>query len=134
MGWLNLTHMEQNSSKKILICGSRTITDEQAVFRILDEELFSDIPRIREIVSGGARGIDHIGEKWAHQHGIGVRLFVPQWEKGGVYGRSAGIVRNRQMVDYADEVIAIWDGQSKGTESTIGFARDQNKLRKVIKM
>jgi hypothetical protein len=115
----------RGTKMKILVCGSRTISDEKRIFEILDEELFKSIPYIEEIVSGGAIGIDRIAEKWADLHCIKIKQFPADWKK---YGRSAGIIRNKEMATYADEVLAIWDGESKGTESTIGFARKQNKL------
>ena len=67
---------------------------------------------ITEVVSGGARGIDTDGEHWAIGSGIPVKRFPADWDD---LGKRAGFVRNAEMADYADALIAIWDGKSRGT-------------------
>lgn len=94
---------------KVLVAGSRGILD----FNI--DELLSSI-ETKEIVSGGAIGVDKIGERWAKDHNIPIKIFLPDWKK---YGRSAGHIRNQLMVDYCDYAIIIWDGKSPGTRGTI---------------
>lgn len=69
---------------------------------------------ISEVVSGHARGVDQMGERWAKEHGIPVRVFPAEW---GKYGKSAGPKRNLQMAEYAEAVILLWDGVSRGTRS-----------------
>lgn len=80
-----------------------------------------------EIVSGGAKGVDSFAEAWAKLHLIPVKIFKPDWSAG----KKAGALRNRQIVDYCDELIAFWDGQSKGTKISIEMAKTANKLRMV---
>lgn len=77
---------------------------------------------VTEVVSGGARGVDKHGEEWAREHKIPVYRMPADWNK---HGRSAGPIRNRQMALYADALIAIWDGNSQGTEDMIEQARKQ---------
>lgn len=72
-----------------------------------------------EIVSGGARGVDRLGELLAYQKSIQVKQFIPDWDG---FGKKAGHVRNREMGDYADALIALWDGESKGTKGMIEYA------------
>jgi len=72
-----------------------------------------------EIVSGAARGIDQLGEEWAEAQGLPVKRFPANWKE---HHRAAGPIRNREMAKYADALVAIWDGQSKGTKSMIGLA------------
>lgn len=67
---------------------------------------------ITEVVSGTAKGVDTLGEYWARELGIPVKEFPADWNQ---YGKRAGILRNGDMADYADALIAIWDGKSKGT-------------------
>lgn len=100
---------------KVLICGSRTINDYNVVKKAIQDSGFY----ITEVVSGGAKGVDRLGEMWAREHNVRVKQFLPEWNK---YGKQAGILRNKEMVDYADAVIAIWDGESKGTKWTIDYA------------
>ena len=84
---------------------------------------------VSEIVSGGAKGIDHDAEMYAQLHGIKTTIFLPDYEK---YGKAAPIVRNKRIVDYADEVLAFWDGESKGTLSVIRYCEKQGKKITVI--
>lgn len=100
---------------KVIIAGSRSITR----FRIKDlREFMREIYEenndffINEIVSGCARGIDRLGEQYAVTYGIMLHKFPANWEK---FGLGAGPIRNEEMAEYADALIAIWDGKSKGT-------------------
>ena len=77
-----------------------------------------------EIVSGGARGVDRLGEQWGKQHNIPVFIMQAQWDK---YGRSAGYRRNEQMAQYADTLVAIWDGHSVGTKHMIDIMKRMQK-------
>lgn len=76
---------------------------------------------VHEVVSGGASGVDAQGEAWAHARGIPVRVFPALWRE---HGRSAGPIRNRAMADYADALVAIWDGASRGTADMIRAASE----------
>ena len=82
-----------------------------------------------EIVSGGARGVDSSAANFARESGIRLTLFLPEYQK---YGRAAPIVRNKQLVDYSDMVIALWDGKSKGTLSVIKYCEQTRKPCSVI--
>ena len=83
-----------------------------------------------EIVSGGAAGVDRSAAAYAEAHGISLVEFLPQYEK---YGRAAPIVRNKQIVEYADTVLAFWDGQSRGTLSVIRYCEKIGKPCRVIR-
>ncbi len=85
---------------------------------------------VDEIVSGGAKGVDSCAAAFARKKGIKLIEFLPEYEK---YGRAAPIVRNKQIVDYADEVIAFWDGKSKGTLSVIKYCEKTKTPCKIIK-
>lgn len=100
---------------KVIIAGSRSISSLGTVEDAVRRSGFS----ITEVVSGAARGVDRLGEQWAEREGIAVKRFPADWE---AYGKSAGFIRNRQMGDYADALIAIWDGKSKGTKGMIDYA------------
>ena len=82
-----------------------------------------------EIVSGGACGIDTLAETYANEHNIPLTVFLPEYEK---FGRAAPIVRNKRIVEYADEVLAFWDGVSKGTLSVIKYAQKIEKPCRII--
>lgn len=69
---------------------------------------------ISEVVSGHARGVDSMGERWAREHGVPIKVFPAEWNK---YGNTAGPKRNLQMAEYAEGAILLWDGLSRGTRS-----------------
>lgn len=82
-----------------------------------------------EIVSGGARGIDSCARAYAVANGLRLTEFLPDYD---TYGRSAPIIRNITIIDYADEVIAFWDGDSHGTKFVIDNCRKRNKKVTVV--
>ena len=99
---------------KTIIAGSRSITDPATVWEAIKQSGFT----ITEVVSGGARGPDSLGERWAKARSIPIKRFTPDWE----IGNHAGIIRNQQMAHYADALVAIWDGKSRGTKHMIDYA------------
>lgn len=92
---------------KVIIAGSRTIRDIK-LRQIIKESGFD----ITEIVSGDCRGIDHLGELYAEVEDIPIKKFPADWTK---HGKAAGPIRNQTMADYADALILIWDGESRGS-------------------
>lgn len=92
---------------KVIVAGSRQIEDFETLQALIAD---TDWP-IEEVVSGGCRGVDMMGERWAGEHDIPVRGFIADW---GHYGREAGELRNREMAAYADGLILLWDGKSPG--------------------
>ena len=106
---------------KIAVVGSRNLTEV-----IIDKYISSDVD---EIVSGGAAGVDACAAKFSKDMGIKLTEFLPEYKK---YGRRAPIVRNKQIVDYADKVIAFWDGSSRGTLSVIKYAKEQSKPIEIV--
>lgn len=84
---------------------------------------------ITEVVSGGAKGVDKLGEKWAISYGVPIKTFYLTNEDWLLFGNRAGIIRNQQMAEYADVLIAIWDGKSKGTANMI---EEMKKLDKPV--
>ena len=100
---------------KIAIVGSRSITVNN---------LGDYLPEnTTEIVSGGAIGVDRSARNYAKTHNIKLKEFLPEYER---YGRSAPLKRNLQIIDYADEVIAFWDGMSRGTRFVIENCKRKN--------
>lgn len=104
---------------KVIIAGSRDIHDIRIIERAVAKSGFA----ITEAVSGSARGVDQSGEFWAASKNIPIKTFPAYW---ATYGRKAGPLRNEEMAEYADALIAIWDGNSKGTRDMIDRARKHN--------
>ena len=106
----------------VAIVGSRKGLDWQ---RVRDEvERIISRAGVGTVVSGGALGVDRMAETVALARGKRVQVFYPDWRNNG---RSAGFMRNQQIVDIADEVYALWDGQSRGTADTIARAKKAGK-------
>lgn len=105
---------------KVIIAGSRTFTD-YAFLKKSCEHLLQNKERI-EIVSGGARGTDKLGERFAKEKEYGLKVFNADWN---TFGKSAGVRRNKEMANYANALIAFWDGKSKGTKHMIDFAKEK---------
>lgn len=104
---------------KYIIAGGRDFNNGVITRYILSQ--FTDID---EIVSGNARGADTQGRLYAEQYNIPYTLFPAQWD---TFGKSAGYIRNAEMADYADALIAFWDGKSKGTSHMIKTMKIKNK-------
>lgn len=99
---------------KTIIAGPRWIEDRRILKRALDGCPWSH--EITEVVSGGALGVDTLGEMYARAKGLPIKRFPAAWRGAdGTYNIRAGYVRNQQMVEYADALLAVWDGLSKGT-------------------
>ena len=106
---------------KLLIAGSRSIKDFDLSPYIPDS--------VDEIISGGACGVDALAEKYADSHKISKHIIRPQYS---LYGKAAPIVRNKKMVEIADEVLVIWDGKSKGSLATVKYAKEMKKNVNLI--
>lgn len=112
---------------RVIIAGSRDIDDysvaEPIILRGLDC-LDIEIPTITAIISGGARGPDRLGVRWACQHNVKFETFLANWNK---YQRTAGILRNVEMGKVADAAIFIWDGTSRGTAHMMEYMESMGK-------
>ncbi len=101
---------------KVAIIGSRDI-------KFLDLNMYLD-ENVTEIVSGGAMGVDTIAREYAIDNNIRLTEFLPEYDK---FGRSAPLRRNIMIIEYADKVLAFWDGKSRGTK----FVIDNCKKREI---
>lgn len=107
---------------KTIIAGSRRLPiHHDKIWLVSDAVHLSGWKdQITEVVSGGCRGIDLAGEMFAENYAIPVRRFLPEWENEG---KGAGPIRNSQMADYADALILIWDGSSRGSADMLRKAK-----------
>ncbi len=112
---------------RLAIVGGREFSDYELLKSSL-KQLQKDRTVI-QVVSGGARGADTLGERWADENGIDKKIFPAQWDR---YGKHAGFIRNKDIVRNCDEVIAFWDGKSRGTADTIATARLEGKKVTII--
>lgn len=107
---------------KVIIAGGRDFEDYQFLEDTL-WDLYGDrdygLRDVTEIVQGGARGADALGSQFAEVHNLPEREFPADWDK---HGKRAGYLRNEEMAEYADVLIAFWDGESRGTRHMIQTA------------
>jgi len=103
---------------KVAIIGSRGL---------VTNDLGKYLPNgVTEIVSGGAMGIDTCARAYASEKNIPLTEVLPEYRR---YGRGAPLKRNVQIADYADAVLAFWDGESRGTKFVIDYC---NRLSKPV--
>ena len=105
---------------KVIIAGGRDFDN----YDYLSETMKNLNIIVSEVVCGGARGADSLGEKWAQINDIPIKYFPADWDGLGNY---AGHARNKQMAEYADFLVAFWDGKSRGTKFVIDNCKKINK-------
>ena len=110
---------------KIAVVGSRTFND----YNTMVDAVSGFAENLDEIISGGANGADALAKKLAEDLEVGYTEFPADWNKNG---KVAGFIRNQQIVDASDFIIAFWDGESNGTKDTIDKARKAKKATLII--
>lgn len=106
---------------RIIIAGGRDFNDYGLLVKTMNH-LLSNIKDDITVVCGKARGADTLGERYAKECGFSVQYFPADWEK---HGKVAGYIRNTEMAENADALVAFWDGQSRGTRHMIALAKMQ---------
>ncbi|MGJ8549359.1 DUF2493 domain-containing protein [Winogradskyella wichelsiae] len=112
---------------KIIIAGGRSFKDYEKLHQVCTK-ILSQQNKI-EIVSGTANGADKLGEKFATDNGFSIKKFSANWDK---FGKSAGYIRNAEMAEYADALIAFWDKKSRGTLHMINLAKRADLKIRII--
>ncbi len=113
---------------KLIIAGSRNFTNYKKLCEVCDQ-ILQDQTNI-EIVSGAYyKGADKLGEQYAKEHNYPIKQFPADWKR---FGRASGPKRNEQMANYADALIAFWDGRSAGTKHMIQVAKSRNLKIKIF--
>ena len=108
---------------KLAIVGSR---------KCPEIDIASHLPFMPDvIISGGAIGIDTLARQFAEQNKIPIIEFLPEYSN---YGRKAPLMRNIQIVENCDSVLAFWDGKSPGTKFTIEYAKKLGKPVRLIRI
>lgn len=110
---------------KLIIAGSRTFNPNLGLICELLVHFKIDY-EISEIISGKAAGVDLIGKLFASLHKYASKTFKPNWAE---HGKAAGPIRNKKMAEYADTLLLIWDGESKGSAN---MKEEMLKLNKPI--
>lgn len=114
---------------KLIVAGSRNFLNYVSAKEILTSVLSNKKLENVCIVSGGARGADKLGEVFASENKCNLKIFPANWDK---YGKKAGYLRNREMIEFADATILFWDRESRGTKSMLMLTLDYNKPLFVV--
>jgi hypothetical protein len=109
---------------KLAVIGSKEFHD----FQLLASEIEKE-NNLTKIISGAAPGTDRLARRYAVQNNIPLLEFPPDFTK---YGEQAKHVRDRQIVEHCDKVLAFWDGICEGTKYTMDHARQQNVPVRVV--
>ena len=119
--------------RAIIVAGGRSFQDYEGMKTTLNGLIDRKDENDITIVCGMAKGADLLGKKYAEENGMSVAEFPADWNK---HGKSAGYIRNKEMLDFAKEVngmlVAFWDGYSKGTKQMIDLASKEGLSHKVI--
>jgi len=114
---------------RVIIAGGRDFDNYDLLKRKMDHLLSETVEPI-QVVCGQARGADSLGQLYAKERGYEVRYYPANWD---YYGKKAGMLRNEQMAQNADALVAFWDGKSRGTKNMIENAEKYNLKIRVIK-
>lgn len=110
---------------KLAIIGSRDFID----YNFLQETLEPYKNKITKVISGGARGADKLGERWAIENNIPTQIFYADWDN---LGKAAGFIRNEDIIKNCEVCVAFWDGKSNGTKHSLSLCKKYNKPTKTI--
>jgi len=111
---------------KLIVAGSRTFTDYQFLCQVLAPDRY----RITRVLTGGARGAELLGYRWAWKHAIRHQRFRADWER---FGKSAGVRRNHQMAQAGDMLVCFWDDVSTGSAHMISCMQQLGKPSVIIR-
>ena len=110
---------------KTAVIGTRTFENYQQLCETLGN--LANTPT--EIISGGATGADALAERYATENNLPLTIHLANWKE---YGKAAGPIRNKTIIEECEQLVAFWDGQSKGTNHTIKTAKAKGKPTKVV--
>ena len=121
---------DKKENFKVIIAGSRGFSN----YKLLKDTCNNALREKKKthnviIISGHAKGADALGEKYANDEGFDLEIFPADWKK---FGKSAGFRRNEQMAEFADGLIAFWDGESHGTKHMIDIATEKGIKTKIV--
>ena len=105
---------------RTVIAGSRSVDEYDRIVNAIESAPFE----IATVISGGANGVDTLGEQWANENGIPVRQYLPEEfeERASDRGMPSPLVRNEKMAEVGEALLAIWDGESRGTKHMVSCA------------
>ncbi len=115
---------------KVIVAGGRDFKDYELLRTKLDQALRNRLNEEIVVVSGKARGADSLGERYAKERGYKISSHPADWD---TYGKAAGYIRNKEMAEEADVLMAFWDGKSRGTMHMINLAKEKGLKTLVVR-
>ncbi len=122
---------------RLAIVGGRDFADYRRLEQLMFDHFYdwdeladpSNQWRVGEVISGGANGADSCASRWAKEHGVKLTEFLPDWDR---FGKRAGFLRNEDIIAASDQVVALWNGESKGTQNSISIAKRLKKPTMIV--
>jgi hypothetical protein len=116
---------------KLAVIGSRDFT-EYDFFKEKLEYLTQNIEEDIVYVSGGCKNsADELIKKYCKENNYELIEFLPDYKQ---YGKAATHIRNSQIVEFSDALIAFFNGSSPGSKSTISKAKKKGLKVKIVKI
>ena len=109
---------------KVAVVGSRSL--DESCYRLIGQNMPDGCS---EVISGGARGIDAMAERYAAENGLVCTVIKPDYRS---YERAAPLIRNSSIVAKADFVLILWDGASRGSLNVIETCMKTKKPYKIV--
>ena len=112
---------------RILVCGGRDYRNKTILYSVLED--INSQHHIEAIIEGDAQGADRIAGWWAQKNGVKNEKYVAEWNK---YGKSAGHIRNKRMIDEGKPTLVIAFPGGAGTKNMIEQAEKAGiEVRKI---
>lgn len=110
---------------KVGIVGSRNLTNQDKIIPLIARFLRDHTHGPVTVICGRSGGVSNIAKDYANHIGLDVVVFDPIYklDRQAQYNPKHYLIRNKQIVENSDKVLAIWDGESQGTEHAIMHAR-----------
>ena len=125
-----MNNRETKPDFRVIIAGGRDFNDYELLKRKCDDLLYQrKITNRIVVVSGAAQGADRLGERYARERGYAIDSHPADWN---THGKSAGFIRNSEMANSANALIAFWDGKSHGTKQMIDTAKSRGLDVRII--
>ncbi|AEI50251.1 SLOG family protein [Runella slithyformis] len=112
------------------IIGTRTANTKHYTQLCKMCDVLATLGGITEVISGGASGADALAERYAKENGLKITVIPADWK---THGKAAGPMRNTEIIEACDQVVALWDGKSTGTADTIRKAKQAGKQVYILR-
>jgi hypothetical protein len=122
------------STFRVIVAGSRGICDQnhyEFVREKLDLILRNKLPQVLIINGGCSDSPDWLASLYTLERGLSMKVYLADWDK---HGKAAGPIRNREMAENADALVAFWDGGSPGTKNMIEEAEKRGLPVRVFRL